>query len=148
MCPNYDNFLLLIMVSSSRSIPAVSNTHSFVFFCVHDTLRTFRMHNFHLRSFNSLFVSLSRNWQNVEFWRSLLTSVGLFHVEMLRRCGISPPILNEDADSVTAVTRNKVKLEDYFQYSSGQIRYYLLGKSTIPYLTWANRRLTPCMGKS
>src|SRR6218665_500885 len=43
-CPKYDNFLLLIMVSGSRSIPAVSNTHSVVFFCVHDTLRIFRMH--------------------------------------------------------------------------------------------------------
>src|SRR6218665_1177097 len=43
-CPKYDNFLLLIMLSSPRSIPAVSNTHSFVFFCVHNTLRIFRMH--------------------------------------------------------------------------------------------------------
>src|SRR6218665_374411 len=31
-CPKYDNFLLLIMLSSPRSILAVSNTHSFVFF--------------------------------------------------------------------------------------------------------------------
>src|SRR6218665_285992 len=38
MCPKYDNFLLLTMLSSPRYIPAVSNTHSF-FFCVHDTLR-------------------------------------------------------------------------------------------------------------
>ena len=43
-CPKYDNFLLLIMLSSSRSISAVSNTHPFVFFCVHDTLRILRMH--------------------------------------------------------------------------------------------------------
>src|SRR6218665_664672 len=43
-CPKYDNFLLLIMLSSSRSIPAVSNTHSFVFFCVHNTLRIRRMY--------------------------------------------------------------------------------------------------------
>src|SRR6218665_669450 len=42
-CPKYDNFLLLIMLSSPRYIPAVSNTHSFVFFCVHDTLRILRM---------------------------------------------------------------------------------------------------------
>src|SRR6218665_664919 len=41
-CPKCDNFLLLIMLSSPRSIPAVSNTHSFVFFCVHDTLRVLR----------------------------------------------------------------------------------------------------------
>src|SRR6218665_1475208 len=41
-CQKYDNFLLLIMLCSPRSIPAVSNyrpTHSFVFFSVHDTLR-------------------------------------------------------------------------------------------------------------
>src|SRR6218665_3154358 len=43
-CPKYDNFLLLIMLSSSRSIPAISNTHSFVFLGVHDTLRIFHMH--------------------------------------------------------------------------------------------------------
>src|SRR6218665_3610358 len=43
-CPKYDNFLLLIMLSSPRSISAVSNTHSFVFFSVHDTLRILLMH--------------------------------------------------------------------------------------------------------
>src|SRR6218665_2850785 len=29
-CPKYGNFLLLIVLSSPRSIPAVSKTHSFV----------------------------------------------------------------------------------------------------------------------
>src|SRR6218665_2998044 len=43
-CPKYDNFLLFIMLSSPPSIPTVSNTHSFVFFCVQDTLRILRIH--------------------------------------------------------------------------------------------------------
>src|SRR6218665_1249505 len=42
--PKYDNFLLFVMLISPRSIPAVSNTHSFVFFCVHNTLRILHMH--------------------------------------------------------------------------------------------------------
>src|SRR6218665_3802685 len=42
-CPKYDNFLLLIMLSIPLSSPAVSNPHSFVFVCVHDTLRILRM---------------------------------------------------------------------------------------------------------
>src|SRR6218665_939813 len=56
MCPKYDNFLLLIMLGSPRSIPAVSNTHSFVFFCVHDTLRILRM-NFISKASIVLFIS-------------------------------------------------------------------------------------------
>src|SRR6218665_152442 len=62
-CPKYDNFLLLIILSSSRSFPAVSNTHSFVFFCVHDTLRILRMNFISkasiLRSSRFLMVQLS-----------------------------------------------------------------------------------------
>jgi len=37
--PKYYSFLLLIKLSRSRSTPAVSNTHSFISFCVHYTLR-------------------------------------------------------------------------------------------------------------
>src|SRR6218665_33294 len=59
-CSKYDNFLLLIMLSSPRSIPAVSNTHSFVF---SDTIRILRLHFISkasiLRSSRFLMVQLS-----------------------------------------------------------------------------------------
>src|SRR6218665_737278 len=77
-CPKYDNFLLLIMLSSPRSIPAVSNTHSFVFFCVHDTLRILRMRFFSkaliLRSSRFLMVQLSHSYVATGHTRAFLNT--------------------------------------------------------------------------
>src|SRR3984885_2895126 len=76
-CPKYDIFLLLISSSRLLSTPAVSSTHSFVFFSVHDTLSIFLMHlisnAFILSSSFFLIVQLSKPYIITDHIRVLMS---------------------------------------------------------------------------